>query len=983
MSQSVKLKVKGLKTQANPLSGVPAGGMSVCHNVIVSRDDIGETRPGLEYFDPAFSSGDYYYKAASGAFYSGKQVVSAYESDSQFSEETDAAILVNLINSGSWDIYQAADFAGQKTPEPVDRDIARVRFVEANRNLYMTTLYGIKKLSSPTYLDDSSEQRVQKCGVNRPFDIRTCYLKSSNAPDSYDAGFLEPDSGAAYRSVWGIQDDSGNLVLGQPSGRAVVYNPEQAVTLTKSGGTVTITVTGGGEFTGFGTHTGSPGFTTGDQFEIIGSANTTNFPDGVKTITGSTGATSVTYASDGTAGGSPTTATISWGTRPVTLTVDVPDWVTAKYRLFVYRSDMSADGESQPSDNLRQVYEATGITSDTHSFTDVTPDDLRQAYLYSSPNQDGPLQGNEVPPQARDMALFNGHMFYGAAVGRHSFILTFLTNPTNGQKLYINNFVYTAVTSGADAGDFIIESDASLTEQQRIESTTRNFVNTVSLEDRTSTRLISATYVSSADDLAGTVLIECVGLGPQYETGSPSYDEVFYTDGLAFYGATGTAGKYSPELPESLSVITMTDDLSRSGSTVTITAAAHGRVVGEKVLLVHDPGHVNFPSGLKTVATVPDANTFTYEEDWGSDGTSAAADHILYIPTVLSSAPGGQNVVFVSKYQQPEAVPIVNEIRVGSANKAIIRLVPLVDALYVLKEDGIFRITGDNTSNFRVDEFDGTVQILAPESVAKVENQIVFFSNKGVVSVSASGVAVLSRDIDPDLTRLYQQNATVFRNKATAVGYESKRLYLLSLPEYLETENSITYCYNFVTRAWSTWGTAKTFWMVDPVGDLLYGGNAYARELSVERRDLDLSDYQDEEGEAIDVRMRWNVETGGNPDMLKHFREIAVFFRDSDFTELEMAFSTDVSTDEEVFTVTGTIDNTLWGEGLWGEGLWGGSGSSRSTYRFWLPKNKARASQLSVEIRHEVAQEFIAVTGLSVTYMGGSEAKATFGAGIK
>jgi hypothetical protein len=985
LSQSIKLKVKGLKTQTNPLSGSPVGGMKVAQNIIISRDDTGETRPGFEHLDPAFSSGGTYYRAIAGTFYDDKQVAMSLATSSLYvplTEPTQYSLLLNRLSSGSWDALLATDFqhtSSSKFVDPVDEDVARTRFCQANGNLYLTTLYGVKKLVGPTFKDEAGNRNIRRAGVNKALDTRNAYLKSSNTP-AYNTGFLSEDSAVAYRSAWGITDDNGNLVLGQPSGRVVVRNYVETVALTKVGTTVTATRSGGGEFFGFRSADGSPGFTVGDQFEITDSTDLVAFPVGIATITGSTGSTAVTYTGNATAGTA--TALVHWGTRPVNLVIDTPAWVTSQYRLYVYRSNDAADAESEPGDDMRQVYEATGLSaSSTHAVTDITPESLRQAFLYTSPSQDGPFQGNEIPPQASDIALFNGHMFYGGATGKHSFVFSFLVNPSNNDTIRFNHLLYTAKTSPGSAGEYQIDTNASLSTTEQIESTAKNFIDAVNNDTRVNEKFIQASYLSSAEGISGTVLIECLAMGPQYDE-SGVY--LFYSEGFSVSGDASSAGKHSPALPTALTGVTITGNFAKDNGVTTVTATAHGLVVGDLITLYSSSvGGSAIPQGMKRVASVVSANAFTYNENTSESGSLAYATWTCAKVALPSTAPGGPSSVFVSKFQQPEAVPIVNEIRVGSANKAIIRLVPLVDALYVLKEDGIFRITGDNTNNFRVDEFDGTVVILAPESVAKVENQVVFLSNKGVVSVSASGVVVLSRDVDPDLTRLYQQNATVCRNKATAVGYETKRLYLLSLPEYEETENTVTYCYNFVTRAWSTWTAAKTFWMVDPVADLLYGGNATERKLSLERRNLTLEDYKDEAGEAIDVRMRWNVETGGNPDMLKHFREIAVFFRDSGFSELDIAFSSEISSEEEVFTVIGTTDNTYWGEGLWGDGLWGGGGPSGRTYRFWLPKNKARCSQLTVELRHAVAEEFIATTGMSITYTGGTEGKATLGAGVK
>ena len=47
------------------------------------------------------------------------------------------------------------------------------------------------------------------------------------------------------------------------------------------------------------------------------------------------------------------------------------------------------------------------------------------------------------------------------------------------------------------------------------------------------------------------------------------------------------------------------------------------------------------------------------------------------------------NRIFFSKIQQPEAVPILNYVDAGSRGNEILRIIPLRDSVFVLKEDGV------------------------------------------------------------------------------------------------------------------------------------------------------------------------------------------------------------------------------------------------------------------------------------------------------
>ena len=167
------------------------------------------------------------------------------------------------------------------------------------------------------------------------------------------------------------------------------------------------------------------------------------------------------------------------------------------------------------------------------------------------------------------------------------------------------------------------------------------------------------------------------------------------------------------------------------------------------------------------------------------------------------------NRVYVSKIKQPESVPILNYFDVGSANDPIIRIVPLRYSMFIFKqEDGIFRVTGDSISNFNIDPFDTTTNIRGSETCVKFNNKIYTMSTQGVVTVSDAGVEIISRPIEKDLIHL--TNHASFETYSYAIGYESKRKYILStikvdeLMGYYEGCRTM-YIYNYVTDTWTTW----------------------------------------------------------------------------------------------------------------------------------------------------------------------------------
>ena len=132
-----------------------------------------------------------------------------------------------------------------------------------------------------------------------------------------------------------------------------------------------------------------------------------------------------------------------------------------------------------------------------------------------------------------------------------------------------------------------------------------------------------------------------------------------------------------------------------------------------------------------------------------------------------------------SKEQQPESVPTVNSFKIGPQDKAILRILGLRDSLFIFKEEGLYRLTGENESNFNVAFFDNSGIIIAPDSAVILNNQIYFWGVQGVSTVSETGVGVISRPIENTFNRASSEN---FINHATAsfgVSYEADRAYIL------------------------------------------------------------------------------------------------------------------------------------------------------------------------------------------------------------
>lgn len=214
--------------------------------------------------------------------------------------------------------------------------------------------------------------------------------------------------------------------------------------------------------------------------------------------------------------------------------------------------------------------------------------------------------------------------------------------------------------------------------------------------------------------------------------------------------------------------------------------------------------------------------------------------------TIGSTNEISPNRVYFSKIQQPEAVPLVNYIDIGPRDREIKRIIALRDSLFVFKENGIYRISGE-TAPFVVQEFDFSAQVLASDSASILNNQIYALSTQGVIKVSDTGVDIISRPIENILMNIVK-NEYNYKSLSFGIGYETDRSYLLFLPSSVN-DTVATQClrYNIFTSTWTKWDVSATCGIVNFADLTLYIGAGDINYVEKERKNLSRLDHADRE----------------------------------------------------------------------------------------------------------------------------------------
>lgn len=387
------------------------------------------------------------------------------------------------------------------------------------------------------------------------------------------------------------------------------------------------------------------------------------------------------------------------------------------------------------------------------------------------------------------------------------------------------------------------------------------------------------------------------------------------------------------------------------------------------------------------------------------------------------------------KAQQAEHVPTSHLEYVGSKSYETRRILALRDSLFILKDDGVFRLTGSGGA-WSISALDTSTKILAPDSAVVVNNQILCLADQGIVSISDIGVQVLSEPIKDQLTELVGLNFGGLQTLSYGIAYETDRKYILNTV----STASDTYCtqsfvMNTFTNQWTRWEKDTAHGFVNESDDRLYVALPDDKNVLQERKSFSFRDYIDEEIDGfsivsatdtsivlntvggltegdliyqdastfspimsidvstntvtvndtrtwtpgsvtvfkgIDYSVEWTAQHADNPGLEKLWQEVVVLFKENRFLSANLDFYSDVSGAYQSVPITGTYGGGSWGLFQFGSVPWGGVFRLKLS-RVSVPRNKARSNQLSIRFSHRVGYGYWSIQGLSLQFEFTSE----------
>jgi hypothetical protein len=522
----------------------------------------------------------------------------------------------------------------------------------------------------------------------------------------------------------------------------------------------------------------------------------------------------------------------------VNLTFTIPDSVTTAWFYQIYRTqNMVSDGVTvlsslDPGEEFQLAYESNPTSAEISTgyltVQDVTPESFLGANLYTNPNTgEGILQANEVPPLAKDIALFKGYTFYANTKTKQRMNIALLSvsdlvadtsTLTISDGTTSNTYTFSSAENISTKKVLISTAD---TPAQQVDETARSLERVI---NRNSSENVYCFYLSGADDVPGLLLFEGKDL---------SSDKFYVTVNNA-----ATAGQFNPVLP----IPSPISSITVANPTV-VTDVAHGLVTNDQIFI---SGSNSTPSidGVYTITRI-DADTFTIPVNvtilgnrggWVAFEDANASDNEEYA-----------NRIYYSKVDQPEAVPIVNYVDVGPRDKEIVRILPLRDSLMILKEEGVYRLSG-LVAPFTVSPSDSSANIVAADSAAVLNNLIYCFTTQGIAQISDANVTIISRPIEDKLLKLNTPQYTNFATATWAIGYEDDRTYnLWTVTDTSDTLPTQYFRYNSFTNSWTEGDKTARAGIINPADGKMYLAATDTNYIEQERKTFDRTDYADRE----------------------------------------------------------------------------------------------------------------------------------------
>jgi hypothetical protein len=410
------------------------------------------------------------------------------------------------------------------------------------------------------------------------------------------------------------------------------------------------------------------------------------------------------------------------------------------FNLYRTKQDTVTTVQDLP-DEFRRVAKIliTSLTDVSISWDDTVTEEAAAGGepLYTNPGEEGEDQASYAPPVSRDVCVFKDTTFYANRSGFPALKLfipgafgELITDEERTYGIGSRTATFAAITGpgpGPTPGSLVIvlanASDAIglVPGQQLID--TINFA-------------------------AGTYIVSVAGLNVTMS--SPALHSVNpYT--VSFWDMMTVKQTFSNAATTTISGRVTAFDLDTINSSTRAFRLLHEQF---------DPRR-NVPSMELTATNIyPACDRCISFEVYVTNGQNYSpaytGDYVTLTNPLVSLGETRPNLVFCSKTGEPEAVPLANQFQIGAGT--IYKMWANQSAIFFFCSDGLWKMTGDQVSNFQVSQVDPTVFLIHPDCVTSLNNQIYAWITDGVALVTEDGAKTISTDaIGPEIREIAGQ----------------------------------------------------------------------------------------------------------------------------------------------------------------------------------------------------------------------------------
>lgn len=406
--------------------------------------------------------------------------------------------------------------------------------------------------------------------------------------------------------------------------------------------------------------------------------------------------------------------------------------------------------------------------------------------------------------------------------------------PNSGTCPFVVSTIPGYAGNGEDAQSNQILLSSLTSAAQAIEQTSQSLVRIINKKDS----IINAFYTSSETTPPGQMILE-----------SKTLNEIpFYIISSSINSGKSFSPDISPISPlNNTNIIEITQT---SPYTILKTQSPHGLKNGDIIVIsnVNDLNNTTI-DGYHSV-TVPVGSTDTFIIESISSVTLSGLNGVWskIADTIVSDNEIKPNRIYYSKANEPEAVPLLNYFDISAEDKEILRIYPLRNSLFVFKEDGTHRISGE-TAPFVRSLLDSSCVVRAPDSVYATNNIIYAWTTKGITPVSEAGASQeVSRPIDTEILRLSSSKFINFKKLTWGVGYDSDSSYTVYTNSEIDDEYAtIGFRYCTLTNTWTNVTRSQTCGIINLEEDKMYLGSGIDNIINQERKNFDRTDYSDKD----------------------------------------------------------------------------------------------------------------------------------------